>query len=371
MDAEDQRRKTEEELHASEEKFRILVEESLVGVYIIQGDRFLHVNPRFAEVIGYSREEIIRDLKVQDIVSPENQDMVANNLRMRLAGDLKSLHYSFKARRKDGSTLDVEVAGTRTLYHGNPIIIGTVMNISERKLADQKILAAHRKLALLNNLTRHDIANRLTVLRGRIRLIRKRYTDPDLLAQLAKVDDAGRDIYQYLETARIYQEIGMSAPRWQNVHEMITQELARADQPSLNVSLQVAGLEIYADPLSNRIFANLIDNTLRHGEHATGVRVTFYRANGGVTIVWEDNGIGIPAGLKERIFEQGYGSNTGMGLFLCREIFASTSITMRETGIPGSGARFEIAVPSFASRIHGETPLAAGDRLQETTNLQS
>ncbi len=370
IDTEEQKMKTEQALQESEEKFRILVEESLVGVYIIKGDRFIHVNPRFAEVIGYSREEIINNLKVQDIVSPESRKMVADNLQMRLSGDLKSLHYSLKVRRKDGTDLDVEVAGTRTQYHGEPIVIGTVMNISERKQADKKILLAHRKLALLNNLTRHDIANRLTVLRGRLKLIRKRYNDPELLLQLAKVDDAGRDIYRYLETARLYQEIGMSTPRWQDVREMISREITHADQPSLNISLQLAGLEIYADPLCNRVFVNLLDNTLRHGGSVTEIRVSYHRSNGGVTIVWEDNGVGIPADLKEKIFEQGYGSNTGMGLFLCREILSGTSITLKETGTPGAGARFEIDVPGYACRIHGETLLAT-NRIQGTSNPQS
>jgi PAS domain S-box-containing protein len=369
--SDEQKKKAEQALIESEEKFRILVEESLVGVYIIQGDRFLHVNPRFADVVGYSREEIINNLRVQDLIAPESRKMVTDNLRMRTNGDLKSLHYAFKGRRKDGTEIEVEVAGTRTMYQGRPIIIGTVMNINERRKADLRLLQANRKLSLLNDLTRHDIANRLTVLRGRLKIIRKEFNEPALLQQISKIDDAGRDIYNYLETARIYQEIGMHAPLWQNVQEMITGELDMIEAASLNVTLMVAGLEIYADPLCNRIFANLIDNTLRHGGHATELRVSFRKCNSGVLITWEDNGIGIPADLKERVFEQGFGSNTGLGLFLCREIFSSTGISMRETGVPGCGVRFEITVPGSASRISGEAPGIAGDHPAERMNSRS
>jgi PAS domain S-box-containing protein len=369
--SDDQKRKAEQALIESEEKFRILVEESLVGVYIIRGDRFLHVNPRFADAVGYSRDEIINNLRVEDLVSPENREMVADNLRMRLSGELKSLHYAFKIRRKDGTDIEVEVAGTQTMYQGQPIIIGTVISINERRKADNQLIEANRKLSLLNELTRHDIANRLTVLRGRLKMIRKGFSDTVLLQQLSKVDDAGRDIYRYLETARIYQEIGMHTPSWQNVQEMITRALDREDAPSMNITLAVDGLEIYADPLCNRIFENLVDNTIRHAIHATEIRVSFQKSNDGVIVTWEDNGIGIPADLKERVFKQGFGSNTGLGLFLCREIFLSTGISIRETGIPGTGVRFEITIPGSACRAPGETFGMTGDHLPETSNTHS
>ena len=56
--------------------------------------------------------------------------------------------------------------------------------------------------------------------------------------------------------------------------------------------------------------------------------------------------MGISPDQKESIFERGYGKNTGMGLFLAREILAITGITIAETGKPGKGARFEITVPA-------------------------
>ena len=366
--SDEQKKIVEQALLESEEKFRILVEESLIGVYIIQGDRFLHVNPKFADVVGYTREEIINELRVQDLIAPESREMVADNLRRRLSGDQKCLNYALKVRRKDGTDIEMKVTGTRTMFQGQPIIIGTALNIDERRKADNQFIEANRKLSILNDLTRHDIANRLTVLRGRLKIIRKEFNDPGLQEQLRKVDEAGRDIYRYLETARIYHEIGIQTPCWQNVQEMIQRELAQEDTCSLHVTLEVAGLEICADPLCNRIFANLVDNTLRHGNHATEIRVSFQKSDGGVMITWEDNGIGIPADLKERIFDQGFGSNTGLGLFLCREIFSTTGISMKENGVPGNGVRFEITVPGSACRITGETPGLAGDHLPERSH---
>ncbi|WP_243669595.1 ATP-binding protein [Methanoculleus chikugoensis] len=86
---------------------------------------------------------------------------------------------------------------------------------------------------------------------------------------------------------------------------------------------------------------------MRHGRTVTEIRVTAVPDGGGARIVWEDNGVGVPAEHKERIFERGFGSHTGgLGLFLVKEVLSITGIAIRETGEPGrGGARFEMAVP--------------------------
>ena len=347
----------------SEEKFRILVEKSLIGVYIIQDDRFIHVNPRFAEIFGYSAEEILHTLRVADLVLPEDRNLVMDNLHARLSNNEKSLHYTFRGLRRDHQSMDVEVVGTRALFHGQPIIVGTLIDVNGHAPVDSNLLRANRKLCILNDLTRHDIANRLTVLRGRLKVIRNQYGDPELLKQLAKVDEAARDIHSHLETARIYQNIGMNTPKWQNVTEIISKELEIQAISDLKVSLNIADLEILADPLFNRVFTNLIDNTARHGIHATEIHLSYRKSAGCLTLIYEDNGVGIPEVNKEQVFEQGFGTNTGLGLYLCKEILSGTGITISETGTPGKGARFEMFVPEHAWQINGqpvETTIQSG-----------
>jgi len=100
-----------------------------------------------------------------------------------------------------------------------------------------------------------------------------------------------------------------------------------------------------------KVFANLLDNSVRHGEHVNEIRVSYRMDGTALVVVWEDNGTGIVASDKEKIFGRGYGKNTGMGLFLIREILALTGISIRETGVPGSGARFEILVPEGKYRL--------------------
>ncbi len=100
-----------------------------------------------------------------------------------------------------------------------------------------------------------------------------------------------------------------------------------------------------------RVFFNLIDNAVKHGVRVTAITVRCEREPDGILVIVEDNGVGIPAGEKEKIFERGFGKNTGLGLFLVREILAITGITIKEAGVYGKGARFEITVPRGVYRF--------------------
>ncbi len=100
-----------------------------------------------------------------------------------------------------------------------------------------------------------------------------------------------------------------------------------------------------------KVFHNLVDNSLRHGGSVTAIRFGTIRDEKGLTITYEDNGCGIPPEDKNMIFERGCGKNTGLGLFLAREILGITGITITETGTVGTGVRFEIQVPENAYRM--------------------
>lgn len=111
-------------------------------------------------------------------------------------------------------------------------------------------------------------------------------------------------------------------------------------------------LEIFADPLLEKVFGNLVDNSLRHGERVKHITFSSVQmGSGDIAIVFEDDGIGIRDTDKERIFEKGFGKHTGLGLFLSREILAITDLSIRETGVYGKGARFEILVPEGKFRF--------------------
>ncbi len=132
-----ERKRAEEITKESEEKFRNLVEWSLAGVYIIQDGKFPYVNPKLAEIFGYTQDEIISSKSVSDLVAKDDRVLVAENIRKRLQGEVQSIYYTFRGQRKDGELIDVEVYGTKIEYTGKPAVIGTLLDITERKIAEE------------------------------------------------------------------------------------------------------------------------------------------------------------------------------------------------------------------------------------------
>lgn len=130
---------TEEALQQSEAKFRSLVEESLVGVYIIQEGKFSYINPRAAEIFGYETDEVISEKTIADLVYEKDLKIVQENIKKRITGEIKSLRYSFRGKKKDNTIIDVEVMGSYTIYDGSPAVIGTVLDVTERNKADREL----------------------------------------------------------------------------------------------------------------------------------------------------------------------------------------------------------------------------------------
>ncbi|QSA96648.1 PAS domain S-box protein [Methylococcus sp. EFPC2] len=132
-------------LRGSESRFRALVEQSLAGIYIIQGGRFRYVSPGFAAIFGYeSADALIDRVPVLNLVSPEDRKKVMENIRKRLDHELVDLRYVFTGLRHDGSRIDVEVHGRAFEYRERPAVIGFLLDVSERRQAEEQL----RKLAL-------------------------------------------------------------------------------------------------------------------------------------------------------------------------------------------------------------------------------
>jgi signal transduction histidine kinase len=210
----------------------------------------------------------------------------------------------------------------------------------------------NEKLFLLSSITRHDILNQLTVLSGYLELSRAQVAGTEAGEYLAKAHNAAVSIEGHIMFAKIYQDIGVQSPAWQDVKESARNAMTGFLPAAVTCTMELDELAIYADPLFEKVIYTLADNSLRHGEHVTAIRLSYHTLPGGeLVLVYEDNGVGIPAKDKDRIFEQGFGRNTGFGLFLAREILAITGLTICETGEAGTGVQFVITVPAGAYRI--------------------
>jgi PAS domain S-box-containing protein len=207
----------------------------------------------------------------------------------------------------------------------------------------ESLREANKKLALLSSITRHDILNRVSVLMGYLDLAAELPAIGDeLMTYLKKCSSVTSDIARQIEFTRIYQDIGTHDPLWQRLNEMVVNVSIPHDISLVYVPTTV---EIYADAMVVKVLENLFENAYRHGGTVTTISVSTRKDGDSLVILVEDDGAGIADDEKERIFERGYGKNTGLGLFLAREILAITGISISETGVPGKGARFEITVP--------------------------
>ncbi|MFY9329716.1 MAG: PAS domain S-box protein [Georgfuchsia sp.] len=133
------RRQAENELRAAEEQFRGLVEQSIAGIYIIQDGKFAYVNPRFAEIRGFSTAEELIGLDPLPMVAEKDRSTIKEINLSLLAGEKRDVNFSFTALRKDGSCIEVGVHSSRASYHGRPAIIGLQQDISEKKRAEEAI----------------------------------------------------------------------------------------------------------------------------------------------------------------------------------------------------------------------------------------
>jgi PAS domain S-box-containing protein len=223
-------------------------------------------------------------------------------------------------------------------------------DITDRRHIEKTLEDTNRKLSLVNEITRHDILNQLSVMNSCIALAGDRSTETEVKKHLVRLEQVADAIEAQISFARDYQAIGIESPQWQNLHSTIL----HARQPLRVLSIEIdpacAGIEIYADPLLQKVFYNLLQNSLKYGGTASAIRISCSIEEDCLFIVCEDNGPGIPPAEKEKIFARGYGKNTGLGLFLIREILSMTGITICETGEPGQGARFEISVPAGGFR---------------------
>ena len=236
------------------------------------------------------------------------------------------------------------------LFDSKGNIIGAIQSmrdITARIMAEQALMRTNEKLNLLSSITRHDIRNRVTVILGLLPLLKEARNDPETAEIVKIMDNATRLIHDQIEFTRVYQNLGIQSPEWKDAGFLVRKAAEIGIPERITVENNLSGLFIYADPLLERVFYNLIDNALRHaGPNLSSIRFSWYSIDNEVCICCEDDGQGIPDDLKERIFDRGYGSNTGLGLFLVREILSITGIRIFETGTYGKGARFEIWVPS-------------------------
>ncbi|MDP3396013.1 MAG: hybrid sensor histidine kinase/response regulator [Methanoregula sp.] len=227
----------------------------------------------------------------------------------------------------------------------------------ERRKVEAALEKANKKLQLMASITRHDLLNQLTALHEFIELaLMTKTADPDNAWN--HIITAEGIVNQTVNTVRFtedYQKVGIKSAVWQRLRTQIDNYLKHTSLGTVKIDNSIpADIEVYADPLIEKVFSNLIENAMRYGgKSMTTIRFTYACKDDTCTIICEDDGSGVSADEKEKIFSYGFGKNTGLGLFLSREILNITGITIKETGELHKGARFEITCPHTTIRNSG------------------
>ncbi|MFH0967058.1 MAG: ATP-binding protein, partial [Methanobacteriota archaeon] len=280
--------------------------------------------------------------------TPASWDILNNGLTDALATK-DPLNLELEMVRADGSIrwVHAHIAGTFDTQGKMKGLHGTVHDDTEQKLAKQALFEANKKVRLLTSITRHDILNQLSCLR----------VLHDLALQTADMDTVNTCISQailvdiqiesIISFTREYENFGILSSSWQRVFPHIESAQNQVTLGEVRVLNRIPdALEIYADPIIKALFPALMENAIRHGGNVTTIRFSCFECGNSLIITVEDDGIGIPEEEKVDIFNQGYGKHTGIGLFIVREILAITGLSIRECGIEGEGAKFEISVPA-------------------------
>jgi len=312
------------------------------GVAILTGKKIARASERLCEMTGYTREELeMTDIHtlwpdIDTVLAPPPGDQTTV-----MSGD--SLPVETRWQRKDGAALRVLLShGSLDPAYPERGTVICVFDITMHMMADDALRMANKKLSLLSSITRHDILNKISIIDSNIIFIQKRNPPKEIDSFLLKIGTTTRAIQTQIEFSRVYQDLGSTDSRWQKIDSVLPRWMV---PEGVQFETTCGEVEVFSDPMLQKVFFNLFDNSLRHGGHVRQLKVTCREEEGGLKILWEDDGIGIPLEEKERVFERGYGKNTGLGLFLVREILGITGITIVETGTPGKGAIFEMSVP--------------------------
>lgn len=359
------RSESEAIIRESENRYRTVFESTGTAMLTIEEDTTIgFANKEFFRLTGYSQEDIDKGRSWTEFIFRDDlEKMIQQHQLRRQKPEEASKQYEFRLITKTGEIRNILL--TIAMLPGTKRSVASLIDITDQKAAEtalqqyasevthyaDTLRQTNDKLNLLNSITRHDILNQLTTILGYLELMQMTNPDPAFQGYLTKEMQAAQNIRKQITFTKEYQDIGAQSPQWFNLKKIIMANAANLPLSPIKPVVHFDTLEIYADPMLEKVFYTLLENALRHGKTITTIEFSCTTSAGGLIVTYQDNGVGIPAEHKEAIFDRRFFSHTGFGLFLSRAILSITGMTIRETGDPGRGARFEILVPPEAYRF--------------------
>lgn len=352
------RKHAEAKVTESEEKFRLIFRNSNDAVYLFEitpsgmPGRIVDANDVALLHSGLDKDT----LQKKSFLEIHSHDLSQKSRTVMMELLTKGqVRFETEVARKDGTKLPVEVSAQFAKLNQKTYVIAISRDVSRRKREERALRIANQKLQLMNIVAWHDIQNKVTGLRGYVELSKDLVTDEQMKRFIASEEEVLKVIHQQIQYTKEYQEMGVHPQEWVNISQTLRMVLSLAELGAIQMEIEVADLEIYCDPVIAKVFSHLIDNTKIHGKKATRIRISCREVGDGMMLVYEDDGVGIPDEQKKELFMRNVGTSTGFSLFFIHDLLEVSEMTIRETGIPGEGVRFEIGIPRGIYRIGPKT----------------
>lgn len=360
-----------------ESRYRALVEQSLVGLYIIQDSRYRYVNPKFAEIVGHTPEEITQLRHCRELIAEPDRDLVQRNVQRRLSGEVDTLKYTFKMIHKNGYDVDVEVHGTAMDFKGKRAVIGVMLDVTERKRLEA-YLRQTQKIEAIGTLAggiAHDFNNILSAILGFTELsLNEIEPEHAIRPHLQEVLAAGCRAKDLVQQILAFSRQNSSDHRPILLTPLIHETLKwlRSSLPStieIRTHLTAPAGTVAANPTQlQQVLLNLCNNA-EHAMRLTGgvldvqlesVHIPLehggrhpnLRPGAHLRLIVRDTGSGMEPEVVARIFEPFFttkppGEGTGMGLSVVHGIVASHQGAITVESIPGQGSTFALYLPQL------------------------
>ncbi len=267
--------------------------------------KFTFFNWSAISIIGHAYDEQAEMRGgIFDIVRESEREKI-RSFFTRIQQDVTSDHIACSIIAHDGREIPA-------IIYASPIIgekriagvHGVIVDISEQVRLEKALALTNQKLNMMNSVTRHDVLNSITGVLGLCDMLAATTTDSDAKELAAGIRDQVVRIKEQILFTKDYQSVGVKAPQWQGLKEGVRNAASAVGHETIQIHLPETDYEIYTDPLFGRAFYNLIDNSIRHGGPVRNISVDTETAqDGSLVIRYRDDGCGIPAGEKPKIFD--------------------------------------------------------------------
>lgn len=354
-----ERKQAEQALQVSEEQFRLIFQHSSDAIYLFEiapsgmPGKIVDANDVAVRQTGYAKDALVQKNLLELCSRDLSQQSRAIMMEVLTRGEAR---FETENLKKDGSLLPVEISARLAKFKDKTYIIAISRDISRRKREDRALRIANQKLQLMNIVAWHDIQNKVTGLCGYGELVKDQVTDEKLKKFIDSEEDVLRVIKRQLQYAREYMEMGIHPPQWVNLPQVLRMIVSFKELGSMKIRMDIHDLELYCDPIIEKVFSHLIENTRKHAKKATEIHISCRKTADGLLLIYEDDGGGIAGEKKKDLFIRDVGSETGFSLVFVHDILEISDMSIQETGVPGSGVRFEISVPRGLFRIGHDDP---------------